>query len=339
MVQAIPTSGGDLLEDALQWLGENVAPYAAEAVDMFNGMIFGIPAPGKAAQISTWVNPTNGWWGTIFDFYVLFAVVMYVVLFIGGFASFGIGDELKKRQYIRGIIKALFQVIFGFYICALVLHAGDIASTAFIPSGAEFMQTPGDVTKLGLGLPVGIVLLIYNAGVVLFGILSVFLYYLAIHVLVAAMPLFITLRQMPQKQLQAVGNFGISAFVVLIFIRVFQSIVLRITFEVPWDGIGPALITGILGVCVGISFAFVIIPVAGFYKLIPNTMMMISTGVVASKATQAGHKAGRTAADRGYNRYSSGGNSSGGSNSNNSYTTEGGWSYGGGNGTTHDKKN
>lgn len=304
MVQAIPTSGGDLLESGMTWLGENIAPYVEGLVNDFHDVIFGVPAPGTAGDISSWVNPANGWWPQIFEFYVFFSSIMYVVLFIGLFISFGMSNEVRKRQYQRGIVKAFVMVLFGFYICAACLHGASIISQAFTPTGAEFMQTPGDVAKLGLGVPIGIALLIYNAGAVFFGIMSIFLYYLVIHVLVASMPIFITLREMPQRHLQAIGDFGIAAFVVLLFIRVFQTIVLRLTFQVPWEAFGPELISGVFGIGVGLALAFVVIPVAGFYKLIPNAMMMISTGVVASKMTQMTQKAGKEGAKRGYNRVS-----------------------------------
>ncbi|SEP30959.1 hypothetical protein SAMN04487948_14210 [Halogranum amylolyticum] len=205
--------------------------------------------------------------------------------------------ERERRQLHRTQAHQFVLILAGWIVCAFGLHTADAISLGLAPSGTELLNSYGSVTKLGLGVVVGVMLVLIKTSVVILGFFVLVAEYWIAHLLVAFWPLFCAFRGSPIKSLQSFGDIGISTFGTLLLLKVFQSGVLRFLYELEWTlGSGDQLVASVVATSVGLGIALVGAPILFMKKVIPSGMMILG-GSLKQKPEEAADRVRNRATD------------------------------------------
>ncbi|WP_129116611.1 hypothetical protein [Halegenticoccus tardaugens] len=291
-------SGEEWMESAIQWIIDETTSEVAGYVDGFNHIMFTVPAPGEPLDPVSWYTDDSGWWpGTYVMFWISAAISM--VLYIPAVA-FGVDkpNSNERTATLLRIVKAFaIGTLFGIPVLAMGGHAINAFSLAIAPSGTEFMETPGDVSKLGLGLIFGFALVIAKSGVVFVGLLALLGLWFLMFVCYAFWPLCWAFAVQESSNVRNVGYVGIATYVILLAINFFQTGILRFLYHLPFSvGDINGTLLALAVTIVGLTVALIALPIGGFEKLLPA-----SAAVMGQRAAR---KAGGFSVGRGaYNRY------------------------------------
>lgn len=259
-----------------------VSSYVAGVIDTFNGATLALPAPGEADSPMSWVQvPEDSWWATSQGIYDPLSKLLLPVLGAAGVFALTRGDEQEGREQARKALKCGGWILAGEILLPLALHGGNILSLGIAPSGAEFMSTPGNVAKLGVGLVLGVGLGTVKIGIVGVGAVVLFVQWFAVHFLYAVWPLLMTARASGVDTLESIGRAGASMFVFLIGLKVLQALLLRFLFGLPMTVDGEGLQT-LIATIVGVGIAFIVLPVWGTKKVVPRAVNPVGSGLHAA---------------------------------------------------------
>lgn len=264
----------ELVQGMLKYIVESISEGIKTLLSAFNRYVFGLPTPGTAADPTTWADPSNGWWPGVWAVYLMlvplgaFAALLAATLAVGKPAT-------ERRGRLRDAIRALFMIVFGWYIAAATLHLGDTIAFALAPSSTEFLATPEGTAKLGLGLVLGAAIAMLEVTVIAWAILVLFVQWFLAHVLVAFWPLFWGFRAFPSNTSRPFGDVGIAGLATLVVLKLLQAGVLRLLFEIPW-GVDRAFATllSLVGTAVGLIVATVVLPGVAIKKMLPAAMVV-----------------------------------------------------------------
>lgn len=246
-------------------------------VNRFHEETLTLPAPGSVDNPTSWLNPQNGYWPAVMRIYqALYAVVAIPMLAQGTWNIFA-ADPHERRSEARHWGKNIALLVGGLLIVPLALHAGNIIAMGFAPSGDEFMHTPSNVARLGIGLTVGAALLATKAVLVVLAVIILWIQDLLTYFSVAMYPAAIWLLSSRNTFAQALGAGIMGMLVFLIFLKAAQAVFLRFLFELPLGFSAGALsVETVLLTIIGVALAFLAMPYYGTKKAIPAAMVTIT---------------------------------------------------------------
>lgn len=268
----------DLAEGAVNWTVAQIETGISGFVSLFNHIVYALPAPGSPDDPMSWQDPQNRWWPAVWATYLTLAPVGFWLVGLG-YLRLADAPQEQRRAQLRQSTHALLAILFGFLVAPLGLHMGNVLALGLAPSGTEFMSTPGNAAKLGLGILFGAVLVLIKGVIVLVGLLVLFLQYFVTHLVVAFWPLFWGFRATPFDGLRAIGHAGVAAWLVLIVLKVVQSGILRLMFEIPWAPASEpgSAILALVGTAMGLGFTTILLPKIALSKMIPAAVLMMGT--------------------------------------------------------------
>lgn len=251
----------------------------ATIVDMFSAEMLTLPAPGQLDAPLTWLYPQNGMWPATMTLYrALYALVAIPMLAGGAWYVFA-ADAHNRRSEARRFGKNLALLLGGLIIVPLALHAGNIIAMGFAPSGDEFLSTPGNIGRLGVGIIVGGGLLLLKAALVILAVVVLYVQDLLVYLSVATYPAAIWLLSTRSTFAQALGAGIIGMLSFLIFLKALQAVALRFLFELPLgfsDAEAIATSAEALAVTIiGVALIFILVPIYGTKKAVPASVVAI----------------------------------------------------------------
>lgn len=264
-------------KDVAKAIAEGLTAGVSAFISTFNRIVFGLPTPGSFDNPESWTNPDNGWWPGVWATYLIFTPIGFFMSIVAGILAMS-KSPVERRKRLKEITLAGGMILFGFYLVAGVLHTANIMAIALAPSANEFVQTPGNITKLGVGVFFGLLLIFVQSAVVLVGIVVLFMQWFLIHVLVALWPFFWGLRALPIDVANPFGQVGIAGLSVLVLLKIFQAAILRFLFLIPWDVGNPeTVLFSLIGTVAGLFVATILLPIAALKKAVPAAMVMAGT--------------------------------------------------------------
>jgi hypothetical protein len=268
--------GWELLSGALTGLLESFADGVAALVDLFHYHLLTLPAAGEPTAPATWGTFDDPYWIAVATVYgMLTAFVLPLVWGVGWF-NVGFARGVARRERVKDVAKAVGLIVGGWPLLMFWLHFWNEAALAVAPSGAEFLSTPGDATKLGVGVALGIALLAYNALIVLAGLFLHLLFVLLTFVFVALWPVSVGLYLSDVFVVETMGNAGITGTLLLSPLQFAKAVLLRLIFEFPLEVSEPETAVSFILIAVGVTLAFVGIPYFGLKRLLPRSI--VATG-------------------------------------------------------------
>lgn len=255
---------------------------AASLVDIYSEIAYTLSAPGEPDDPSTWFEDQSG----LFDAtWVLagvswsFAWILYVVAI-----SFALEepDPRKRQGKLKRIGKAiLIGQLPGLLLAIGGYHLTNTVALAIAPDGQEFLQTPGNLGKLGIGLILPVVLVVINAGVVIAGVFALIAIYVLVHLVYSIWSLAWALTVIPSDTLQHWGRMIISVYALLPLLTLAQVWIMRMAFEADWNiGVGgdvSAAILGMLGTSIFLAIGNLGLPIITFKKAVPAGVAVMGT--------------------------------------------------------------
>lgn len=258
-------------------IAEGLSTGIAQIVSAFNQIVIGVPTPGTFDNPQSWSSPSNDWWPGVWESYLIFTPLGLFAVVLSGTLAFK-DPPRERRESFRAVALSAGMILFGFYFLAGMLHTTNILSMALAPSVEEFLATPGNVGKLGVGVFLALVLAIFQTGVVLIGLIVLFVQWFLIHALVALWPLFWGLRALPVDTPTSFAGVGIAGLTILMPLKVVQSGILRFLFLIPWDAGGPeTALFSFVGTLVGLFVTTILLPIVALKKAVPAAMVAAGT--------------------------------------------------------------
>lgn len=281
-------SPSDILSGFLTFIADSLTSNVSSLVNGFNDIFFGLPAPGQALKPLTWITPKNGLWPGIYKTYYIFTGLAIAVLLPLFMRAMDTADAYRREKELKRLGFHFLMIILGAtFVIPMTLHTTDALAMGLAPSGQEFLKTPGNMAKLGLGAILGFAAIVSQSSLVVAGIGVLLMIYMAIHILVGFWPLFWVSRLAPVSSVEWVGNAGIASFFGLCFVRVLQSGMLRLLFNLSWDPIaagGASALAAVIMTIVGLFFVFIILPKAFIKKGVPASAMLSGSTQAMKKA-------------------------------------------------------
>lgn len=266
-------SGWELLENALGGAADSLAEGVASLVDMFHIHFLTLPAAGKPADPATWVLPSDPNWQAALGIYTLLSVFVLPLVWAIGWFNVSYPRGMKRRQRLMSFVTAFVLILAGWTILQGWLHFWNEAALAFAPSGEDFMATPGNATKLGVGAILGVILVLLKAIIVLAGLILQVGYVFLTFAFVALWPLSVALYASDVFAVDALGTAGLFATLLLAPLKFVTALLLALIFRFPLDPASPATASTFLFVIVGVALAFVVIPYVGLKYLLPRSIV------------------------------------------------------------------
>ncbi|WP_246989150.1 hypothetical protein [Halorientalis marina] len=257
--------GGGLIPWWLTHPGRALADFAADIahgiedlLDQFSDIVYGVPAPGSATDPTSWATPSSDWWQGLQVAYGLIAFVSLLLLMPAGMAAFDTSDPRRRRQSIRRVVQSVVMIAFGWLLFPVGFHGATVVADVLAPSGGEFIRTPVNFSRFGIGVVLVAILLLIESGIVLLGLLVMFVQWALAYLTAGMWPLFWSLRGQPNFYLRSIGRMGLAAYFALIVLKIIQAALARILFNLPVDG-SDFLLT-LLVTAVGLLLIFVVLP-------------------------------------------------------------------------------
>ena len=249
-------------------------------VDAFNKFLFPLPVPGEAWDIRSMLTDQSGFWPGVWFMMTVTEVFTAVFLTVQAARASGMRDRRKQRDRYKQIGKAtIFGLAPGVLLLFVFLHPFNTFLLEVAPSGSEFLSTPGNAGRLGIGLVLGGLLLLINAGIVGLGIAARVFIYFSMYVIYWLWGPAWALTTSESGNARNVGYVVISAAVAVFVSVVIQVAILRFAFEVPFDfesaeGAVQALIA-IVAQAALVFLALIYVPWRAAKSLIPRSMAMM----------------------------------------------------------------
>jgi hypothetical protein len=282
--------GWALVEGALVGFVEDLGDGVAGLIDTFNRSLLTLPAPGEPGDGGSWEPPSDPFWEASFTVYWSLVVLILPLVWIVGWLNVGLPRGRSRRERFRTLLIALVGLLAGWVILAAWFHLWNTAALNFAPSGDELLATPGDVTKFGVGVVVGVALLATKATVVLIGLAVHLAFVMLTYVLVALWPLFVGLYALDLWPVSPLGTAGIAATLILAPIQFIKALVLRLVYEFPLEVTEPETAATFLLIVVGVLLAFVLIPYYGLKYLTPQAIVASGGQLSTADAAERMHR-------------------------------------------------
>lgn len=271
---------GNIAEGVVQWFVGSLMDGAMFLLEKFNTHLLTLPAAGDPGSPATWFV-TPGQFSTLEDPFWMGVGVVYVMLaafvlpLIWGVGWFNIGYPrgAGRTKRLKDLVLGVVLVLWGWPMVQLWLHFWNEATLAFAPSGGEFFADPEGIAKLGLGVVLAAIILIYKAALIIVALGLHLFFVLLTFITVAMWPLFVALFLTDIFAISTVGKAGIAATLILGPIQFIKSVVLRLVFEFPLDPSQPESVITVFFILAGVTTAFFIIPWFGLKRLLPRSIM------------------------------------------------------------------
>lgn len=279
-------SGWELLRGAIAGAVSDFADGVGAVVDVFNRSFLTLPASGTSTQPLTWVPPEDPFWVAAFTVYMMLSAFVLPMVWGVGWFNVALPRGQRRADRAKSFATAFALIVAGFTFLMMWFHFWNEASLAFAPSGGEFMRTPGNVTKLGVGVILGAVLLVYQSIVVLAGVVLHLTFVVLTFVFVALWPLSVGLYVTDFFAVETMGASGIMGTLALGPLQFAKALVLRLVFQFPLSLTDPDTVVTFILVAIGVTIAFVGIPYFGAKRLLPRSIIAAG-GRVGTKGGQS----------------------------------------------------
>jgi len=248
------------IEPGIEWLSDQLLTATETATGYVSDLVSGMPAPGEPTNISSWTNPTNGLWPGVWDATFYSLALAGVILIIAGTWAFRHSDARERRSALKQVAVSTIMVLATWVVAPLGLHIGSELGLALAPDGSEFVSSPGNFARFGFGIVLAVVLAALDLTIILIGLLVLGAQYFLAHAVVFFWPVGWALRPFG-GYLESIGNFVLYLYAGLITLKVGQSMILRLVFELPW-GSNISGFLGFMATLAGIAFALILFPAA-----------------------------------------------------------------------------
>lgn len=266
---------------ALEGVANSFVSGVGAVVDAFQHAVFGIDAPGVPGDISTWGPPEGGLWAGAWALYWSLAGLAIAFLILQAMRATNAPSERESKQKLAEIGRCAIMVLAGWPVAIGGLHLADAVAMAFIPEGASFFETPGNTAKLGLGVVLGVVALIFQSSMVLTAIGVIMVERIILVVAVAGWPVWWALRPSDGGFANAASGIGLSAYVGVAGAKVVQSALAYLVFNSEWSFSSvSAPFVDVVGSAVGLGVTFIGIPIVVGRNFIPEAMSILGSPAV-----------------------------------------------------------
>ncbi|WP_226013632.1 hypothetical protein [Halomicrobium salinisoli] len=211
---------------------------------------------------------TNAYW--ILSFIAILSLIPWTMLAMGQNAQ-------RRRTTLRRVAIGFGMILAGPVVMPMGYHVGSVVGQAIAPSGTEFLQTPGNLSRLGIGIGMALVIAYINLIAVIVALLAYYTLYVVAFFVAALWPLYWGLYAAPFRTLQTAGSVGIGAYATLPLILVVQTAVLRILFSLPLEGLD--IVTSVIVTVGGLLIAFLVLPKVLFNRLAPRSVAALSRSI------------------------------------------------------------
>lgn len=290
---------GDWVKDAFSDFAEAFTEGIYQFVDGVNTALFGVPALGDPREMPTWTEPTGPFWPAVWETYWTLAFLSLVGLIVVAMRAHSStsGRELKVR--LADVAFSAGMILFGWWIAQFALHLGNSVAMGFAPDPETMFATPGSTAKVGLGVVVGAIALLINAGAVLTAFSVVLLERAVLLITVGLWPVFWLFRPTDGGLSNTVAGIGLGTFAGVLGAKMFQAILAHMVFNISWQSAHAADVVGaIIGTVIGTAVTFIGIPLMVGRNFIPEAMTMLGTPAV-SVATDFSEKGGERVREKG----------------------------------------
>jgi hypothetical protein len=271
----------DFVLGGLEGIANSLASGAAALLNAFNHVLFGIDAPGVAGDISSWGPPESGLWVGAWALFWTLTPLCLAFLVLQAMRAQGSTSGRDSRAKLAEIAKCAGMILLGWPIAVGGLHLADAVAMGLVPEGSQLLHTPGNVAKVGLGVVVGVVLIVFQSSMALTAVLVVLLERVVLIFAVAAWPVWWATRPSDGGFSNAVSGIGLSMYVGVAGAKVVQSALAYLVFQSEWSIAGvDAVFVDVLGSAVGLGAAFVGIPVVVGRNFVPEVMTILGTPAV-----------------------------------------------------------
>lgn len=275
----------DALGNTVGWAIGGVIHESMTAINMgveYIVILFsGVPAPGEADDPSTWYNPDNGLWGSVYETwkYIIGLSIMITMAGIMLTLSRESGRQRQKELIQHG--KSLTFQVFTFPLAAMGLHIANAISLGIAPGRQEFLASTGGIARLIGGGLFGIIVAYVATGVILAGMGMLLIQYVLVHATVFLLPLGWALNPYGGT-FRSWGVVPLYLYGLLIGTKIVQSAILRWLFSISWTSAEGALL-GPLVTFAGLAFALYWFP----KQMIQQASQAASVGLGMSAFEQA----------------------------------------------------
>lgn len=235
---AVP-SPGDWVGGILKWVHNDLRDGIAGFIDDFNFILTGVLHPGDPLDPTTWPNPDGELWTAVWQVYAL-SMGLSIPLHVHNFmTALDQVDEQGRHRRLKESGTGLAMSIIGPAIIGLTYGGTHLLTQALSPSGVEFLATPEDVSKLGIGLVAGVIASVANTSIIGTGLAARAAMQFILVFVAATWPIWWGMRPSQIALLRTKGNFMLSSVGVILLILLVQSLILRFLFWMPWGEAGP----------------------------------------------------------------------------------------------------
>jgi hypothetical protein len=266
---------GEVITTINNFLLDQLGKGVKELVNDFNAYFLTLPAPGQPTEPSTWMTDTGIWWSAVYSIYGIMSALAIALLLPPLMSTTDTINRYERAEGIWAIAKTFAAVIFGIPITAFCLHLGNSVTMAMAPSGIEFVSSLAGVSKLGLGIVLGTVLIATKVTVVVVGVGIVMIQFLLVYLAVAFWPVFCGFRMQPTSTVRSFGNMGLSVFFLLILVKFAQVSILRFLFEITANN-ELQVIYALVMTTIGLLVALIGVPYIAVKKLLPTSAMIMA---------------------------------------------------------------
>ncbi len=264
---------GEAVAESIQFIVDKTSAGIASLINTFHEYILGLPAPGEATDISSWMN-AGGWWTAVYGVYGIMSAIAIALLTPSFMVATDKVDRQERHAYFIELSKAAFFILLGIPVIAFCLHLGNSLTLAVAPKGLDFIASLAGLKELGVGIIFGFILLMSKGSLVAIGIICTMLIHILVYLVVAFWPIFWAFRVQPQSTMKGFGHMGIALFPLLILMKFVQAGILRFLFEIPYGG-GAGAIFKLVATTGGLTIALIALPYATVTKLVPGSAMLM----------------------------------------------------------------
>jgi hypothetical protein len=272
-----------LIEPAFEWTAEQLLSAVETATGYVSTLISGMPAPGEPGDVGSWIQPTNGLWPGVWEATQYSIALAAMLLIVAGTWAFRHSDVHEQRSALKQVVVSTIMVVGTWVIAPLGLHLGAELSLAFAPGGGEFVSTPGNFARFGFGIVLAVVMAALDLAIILIALLVLGAQYFLAHAVVFFWPVGWALRPFG-GYLRSVGDFVLYLYGGITTLKVGQSMILRLVFELPW-GSDLSGFLGFLATLAGVAFALILFPAA--------MLRRVTMGSAVGLGMPRGHRARR----------------------------------------------
>jgi hypothetical protein len=222
----------------------------------------------------------SGWWNAVWTMYGGLTALVVLPIFVSWVYGWSQTTSSREREaHLRQIAVAVGLIVGGLIVIPLALHLVNDLAVGIVPSGKEFMATPGSVSKFGLGLLIGGVVLVLEAGLVVVALLVLLVEWVLVYLLLAVWPLVAVCFASGNRYLKPYGTSAIVALGSILGLKLVQAIWLRFLFELPLSFGQPGMSLLTIGATiVGLLIGFIYLPYAVVTNLWPTLVTSVGGG-------------------------------------------------------------